>query len=93
MADKLDQIFVNAKHWLVQSCPEFIQPWVSILLSIAFGVGGVYTWVNGQAKKRLAMLEEQLPDAVELIVRSFWSVVAAARGGRASASASPPTAA
>ncbi|WP_371154787.1 type II secretion system F family protein [Jannaschia sp. 2305UL9-9] len=44
---------------------------IRILLSVAFGVGGVYTWVNGQAKKRLAMLEEQLPDAVELIVRSL----------------------
>lgn len=44
---------------------------IRVLLSLTFGVGGVYTWVNGQAKKRLAMLEEQLPDAVELIVRSL----------------------
>ncbi|MEM9797967.1 MAG: type II secretion system F family protein [Pseudomonadota bacterium] len=42
-----------------------------ILLSIAIGVGSVYAWVNKQAKKRLGMLEEQLPDAVELIVRSL----------------------
>jgi tight adherence protein B len=46
-------------------------PPMRILLSVAFGVGGVYTWVNNQAKKRLAMLEEQLPEAVELIVRSL----------------------
>ena len=44
---------------------------IRLLMSVAIGVGGVYMWVNGQAKKRLAMLEEQLPDAVELIVRSL----------------------
>ncbi|MEM1273074.1 MAG: type II secretion system F family protein [Pseudomonadota bacterium] len=42
-----------------------------ILLSIAFGVGGVYVWVNNKAKKRIGMIEEQLPDAVELMVRSL----------------------
>ncbi len=35
------------------------------------GVGGVYVWVNNKAKKRMALLEEQLPDAVELMVRSL----------------------
>ncbi len=44
---------------------------VRILLSIMFGVGGVFTWVNMKAKKRLSMIEEQLPDAVELMVRSL----------------------
>ncbi|EAQ11190.1 MULTISPECIES: type II secretion system F family protein [Maritimibacter] len=44
---------------------------VRILLSIAMGVGGVYVWINGKAKKRMAMFEEQLPDAVELMVRSL----------------------
>ncbi|MEM7709409.1 MAG: type II secretion system F family protein, partial [Pseudomonadota bacterium] len=44
---------------------------LQVLLSLAFGIGGVYFWVNGQAKKRLALLEEQLPDAIELIVRSL----------------------
>jgi tight adherence protein B len=42
-----------------------------LLLSAAFGIGGVYTWVNRKAKQRLALLEEQLPDAIELIVRSL----------------------
>jgi tight adherence protein B len=41
------------------------------LVSILMGVGGVYFWVNRMAKKRLSMLEEQLPDAVELMVRSL----------------------
>ncbi|SMO75861.1 type II secretion system F family protein [Ruegeria faecimaris] len=40
-------------------------------ISVAIGVGGVYAWVNNKAKKRMAMLEEQLPDAVELMVRSL----------------------
>ncbi len=35
------------------------------------GVGGVYVWVNSKAKKRMALMEEQLPDAVELMVRSL----------------------
>jgi tight adherence protein B len=41
------------------------------LLSVVMGVGAVYTWVNNKAKKRLAMIEEQLPEAVELMVRSL----------------------
>ncbi|MEM0937459.1 MAG: type II secretion system F family protein [Pseudomonadota bacterium] len=44
---------------------------VRIAVAIAMGVGGVYVWVNAKAKKRLAMIEEQLPDAVELMVRSL----------------------
>lgn len=40
-------------------------------LSIVMGIGGVYIWINGKAKKRLAMIEEQLPDAVDLMVRSL----------------------
>lgn len=44
---------------------------VRAAISVAMGVGGVYVWVNNKAKKRMAMLEEQLPDAVELMVRSL----------------------
>ncbi|MEL6701639.1 MAG: type II secretion system F family protein, partial [Pseudomonadota bacterium] len=40
-------------------------------LSLVMGVGGVYMWVNGKAKKRMGLIEEQLPDAVELMVRSL----------------------
>lgn len=42
-----------------------------ILVSIIMGAGGIYFWVNSQAKKRIAKIEEQLPDAVELMVRSL----------------------
>ena len=44
---------------------------IRIVISVAMGVGAVYIWVNRTAKKRLSMLEEQLPDAVELMVRSL----------------------
>lgn len=44
---------------------------IRIAVSIAMGVGGIFFWVNSKAKKRIAMIEEQLPDAVELMVRSL----------------------
>ena len=44
---------------------------VRVMIAIGMGVGGVFMWVNGKAKKRLALIEEQLPDAVELMVRSL----------------------
>jgi len=40
-------------------------------IAAAMGIGGVYFWVSNKAKKRLSMIEEQLPDAVELMVRSL----------------------
>jgi tight adherence protein B len=40
-------------------------------LAVVMGVGGVYFWVHRKAKKRMSLLEEQLPDAVELMVRSL----------------------
>jgi len=44
---------------------------IRIGVSLVMGYGVVYTWVNNKAKKRVALFEEQLPDAVELIVRSL----------------------
>ncbi len=44
---------------------------IRLLVSVAMGVGGVFFWVNSKAKKRISMLEEQLPDAVELMVRAL----------------------
>lgn len=44
---------------------------VRALISVLIGVGAVYMWVGQKAKKRMSMLEEQLPDAVELMVRSL----------------------
>lgn len=44
---------------------------VRIVVALGMGIGAVYVWVNKTAKKRMAMIEEQLPDAVELMVRSL----------------------
>lgn len=44
---------------------------VRALISVGIGVGAVYFWVSSKANKRLGMIEEQLPDAVELMVRSL----------------------
>jgi tight adherence protein B len=41
---------------------------IRAVLSVVMGVGAVFVWVNNTAKKRLGMIEEQLPDAVELMV-------------------------
>lgn len=46
-------------------------PAVRAVASVGIGVGGVYFWINKKAKKRMSMFEEQLPDAVELMVRSL----------------------
>lgn len=44
---------------------------VRIICALGMGIGAVYIWVNKTAKKRMSMIEEQLPDAVELMVRSL----------------------
>ncbi|WP_146344450.1 type II secretion system F family protein [Falsiphaeobacter marinintestinus] len=46
-------------------------PAVRAVASVGIGVGGVYFWINKKANKRMAMFEEQLPDSVELMVRSL----------------------
>jgi tight adherence protein B len=44
---------------------------VRALVSVGIGVAGVFTWISMKAKKRMSLLEEQLPDAIELMVRSL----------------------
>lgn len=44
---------------------------IRALIAVGMGVGGVYFWVNKKAKKRMDLMDEQLPDAVELMVRSL----------------------
>ncbi|WP_298843092.1 type II secretion system F family protein [uncultured Roseobacter sp.] len=44
---------------------------VRIVMAVGIGVGAVFFWVSSKANKRLGMIEEQLPDAVELMVRSL----------------------
>lgn len=47
------------------------EPPVRALLSVVIGVGSIIFWVTSKANKRMGMIEEQLPDAVELMVRSL----------------------
>ncbi|MGR3707162.1 type II secretion system F family protein, partial [Sulfitobacter sp.] len=44
---------------------------IRVLISAGIGIGAVYFWIAAKAKKRMSMIEEQLPDAVELMVRSL----------------------
>ncbi len=44
---------------------------VRAAVSVGMGVGGVFIWINAKASKRMKLMEEQLPDAIELMVRSL----------------------
>ncbi|MFT6772917.1 MAG: tight adherence protein B [Paracoccaceae bacterium] len=44
---------------------------VRIVVAVVMGYGAMFVWLRGLAKKRLELFEEQLPDAVELMVRSL----------------------
>ncbi len=44
---------------------------VRIVVSILMGVGGVFMWISNKAKKRMKLIEEQLPEGIELMVRSL----------------------
>ncbi len=44
---------------------------IRIGVSVMMGIGAVYVWVNKKATQRMKLIEEQLPDAVELMVRSL----------------------
>ncbi|TDE39695.1 type II secretion system F family protein [Antarcticimicrobium sediminis] len=46
-------------------------PVVRLVASLGIGIGAVYLWISSKAKKRMALIEEQLPDAIELMVRSL----------------------
>lgn len=42
-----------------------------LVLGICAGFGGVFVWVMRKAKQRTSLFEEQLPDAIDLMVRSL----------------------
>jgi len=44
---------------------------IRVGLGVGMGIGGVFVWISSKASKRMAMIEEQLPEAVELMVRSL----------------------
>lgn len=46
-------------------------PLVRVIVALALGYAAVYIWLRNKAKRRLSLFEEQLPDAVDLVVRSL----------------------
>jgi len=62
---------VSALAFVGLSVGTSAEPPVRAVISVVIGVGEVYMSINHKAKKRLGMIEEQLPDAVELMVRSL----------------------
>lgn len=44
---------------------------IRFMLALLMGSGGLYMWIARRAKKRMAAIEEQLPDGIDLIVRSL----------------------
>jgi tight adherence protein B len=62
---------VAAFVWIALSMATEAAPALKGGLSSAMGIGGVWFWVSKKAKKRMDMIEEQLPDAIDLIVRGL----------------------
>lgn len=44
---------------------------VRVVVALVLGYLAVFLWLRNKAKRRLQMFEEQLPDAIDLIVRSL----------------------
>lgn len=44
---------------------------IRLVAALVLGYGALMIWFRNKAKKRLALFEEQLPDALDLIVRSL----------------------
>jgi tight adherence protein B len=63
--------FVSVVAFMLLSVLTGAELGLRIILGIVMGVGGVFHWVNRTAKKRMSLLEEQLPDSIELMVRSL----------------------
>ena len=44
---------------------------IRIVIALIVGYDAFYMWLRGKAKKRISLFEEQLPDALDLMVRSL----------------------
>ncbi|GMG82939.1 type II secretion system F family protein [Paralimibaculum aggregatum] len=44
---------------------------VKIVVALMLGYGSLYLWLRDKARKRIKLFEEQLPDALDLMVRSL----------------------
>ena len=64
-------VFVAVASFVILVLMTALSPKIALVVSILIGVGGVFFWLKRKAKARLSLFEEQLPDAVELIVRSL----------------------
>ncbi len=64
-------VAISAVSFVIIFIMTGMSPLVAALISVAMGVGGVFMWLNNKAKARLELFQEQLPDAIELIVRSL----------------------
>lgn len=64
-------VVLSFVSFLMLSVMTEVSTQVGALVAVAMGVGGVYTWISRKAKKRMDMIGEQLPEAVELMVRSL----------------------
>ncbi|MFG5383856.1 type II secretion system F family protein [Yoonia sp. R2-816] len=67
----LVMILVSGAAFVLLSVMTQVGMAVRVLVAVSMGVGGVYTWVSNKANKRMNMIGEQLPEAVELMVRSL----------------------
>nr|WP_213393975.1 type II secretion system F family protein [Yoonia sp.] len=62
---------VSGAAFLMLTLFTQVAPPVRVLISVLMGVGGVYLWISRKATQRMNQISEQLPDAVDLIVRSL----------------------
>jgi tight adherence protein B len=62
---------VAAAVWVALSVMTEAASALKGALAVATGIGGIWFWVSKKAKKRIDMIEEQLPDAIDLIVRGL----------------------
>jgi len=52
---------------IMTEAPEMVKLGVSVVM----GIGAIWFWVAGKAKKRYNLIEEQLPDAIDMLVRGL----------------------
>ena len=62
---------VSGAAFLMLTLFTQVAPPVRVLISVLMRVGGVYLWISRKATQRMNLISEQLPDAVDLIVRSL----------------------
>lgn len=64
-------VIVSAVAFVLLTLFTEVAATIRALVGVLMGVGGVYVWISSKATKRVNLISEQLPDAVELMVRSL----------------------